>query len=49
MASATGPSRVECFNDLPEVSFDPAYRTQPLERYEPLVRELFARTPRPFL
>ena len=26
-----------------QVSFDPAYKTHPLERYEPLVRELFAR------
>ena len=32
-----------------QVSFDPAYSTHPLEHYEPLVRELFARTPRPFL
>ena len=32
-----------------QVSFDPAYRTHPLEHYEPLVRELFARPPRQFL
>lgn len=32
-----------------QVSFDPAYGSYPLEHYEPLVRELFARTPRPFL
>lgn len=29
-------------------SFDPDYKTQPLEHFEPLVRELFAREPRPF-
>lgn len=28
-------------------SFDPDYKTQPLEHFEPLVRELFARDPRP--
>ena len=28
-------------------SFDPDYPTQPLEHFEPLVRELFARVPRP--
>ncbi len=32
-----------------QVSFDPAYGTHPLERYEPLVRELFARPKRTFL
>lgn len=32
-----------------QVSFDPSYSSYPLEHYEPLVRELFARTPRPFL
>lgn len=31
-----------------QVSFDPAYETRPLEHYEPLVRELFSREPRPF-
>jgi predicted HD phosphohydrolase len=29
-----------------QTSFDPDYDTLPLEHYEPLVRELFARTPR---
>lgn len=32
-----------------QVSFDPAYGTHPLEHYEPLVRELFARPKRTFL
>ena len=32
-----------------QVSFDPAYRTHPLEHYEPLVREMFARPSRTFL
>ena len=32
-----------------QVSFDPAYRTHSLQHYEPLVRELFARPPRPRL
>lgn len=32
-----------------QASFDPAYKTHPLEHFEPLVRELFAREPRPFL
>ena len=32
-----------------QVSFDPGYDTLPLEHFEPLVRELFARSPRPFL
>lgn len=32
-----------------QASFDPAYETHPLEHFEPLVRELFAREPRPFL
>ena len=31
-----------------QASFDPAYETRPLEHFEPLVRELFAREPRPF-
>ena len=30
-------------------SFDPDYETHPLEHYEPLVRELFARSPRSIL
>lgn len=32
-----------------QVSFDPDYETYPLEHFEPLVRDLFSRTPRPFL
>ena len=32
-----------------QVSFDPAYPTRPLEHYEPLVRELFARPSQTFL
>ncbi len=28
-----------------QVSFDPDYKTQPLEHFEPLVRDLFARQP----
>ncbi len=32
-----------------QASFDPAYKTHPLEHFELLVRELFAREPRPFL
>ncbi len=31
-----------------QVSFDPDYDTLPLEHFEPLVRALFAREPRPF-
>lgn len=31
-----------------QTSFDPGYDTQPLEHFEPLVRALFAREPRPF-
>lgn len=31
-----------------QVSFDPAYKTQPLEHFEPLVRELFSREPAAF-
>ena len=31
-----------------KVTFDPGYRTHPLEHFEPLVREVFARMPRPF-
>jgi len=31
-----------------QASFDPAYKTQPLEHFEPLVRDLFAREPKPF-
>jgi len=30
-----------------QVSFDPDYETRPLEHFEPLVRELFEREPRP--
>lgn len=30
-----------------QVSFDPAYDTRPLAHFEPLVRDLFAREPRP--
>ena len=30
-------------------SFEPGYPTRPLEHFEPLVRELFGRAPRPFL
>jgi len=30
-----------------QTSFDPDYATRPLEHFEPLVRELFARVPRP--
>ncbi|NNC76556.1 MAG: HD domain-containing protein [Woeseiaceae bacterium] len=29
-----------------QVSFDPNFKTQPLEHFEPLVRELFSREPR---
>ena len=31
-----------------QVSFDPAYKTQPLEHFEPLVRALFAKQPKAF-
>lgn len=31
-----------------QTSFDPDYPTQPLEHFEPLVHELFARDPRPY-
>lgn len=31
-----------------QASFDPAFNTRPLEHFEPLVRALFAREPRPF-
>ncbi len=31
-----------------QVSFDPDYETRPLEHFEPLVRALFSREPRPF-
>ena len=31
-----------------QVSFDPDYDTAPLEHFEPMVRALFAREPRPF-
>lgn len=31
-----------------QVSFDPNYATRPLEHFEPLVRSLFARTPKSF-
>lgn len=31
-----------------QTSFDPDYNTLPLEHFEPLVRELFARDPAPF-
>ncbi len=31
-----------------QASFDPDYPTHPLEHFEPLVRELFARAPKPF-
>lgn len=30
-----------------QVSFDPNFRTQPLEHFEPLVRDLFSREPKP--
>ena len=30
-----------------QVSFDPSYTTQPLEHFEPLVRALFGRDPKP--
>lgn len=33
--------------DWDQVSFDPDYDTKPLEHFEPLVRALFAREPRP--
>lgn len=31
-----------------QASFDPEYKTHPLEHFEPLVRELFSREPRTF-
>ena len=32
-----------------QTSFDPAYDTHPLSHFEPLVREIFARPPKPFV
>ena len=32
-----------------QVSFDPAYEASPLEHFTPLVEDIFARTPRPFV
>src|SRR4051812_11425427 len=34
--------------DWDQVSFDPAYESLPLETFEPMVREVFARPPKPF-
>jgi predicted HD phosphohydrolase len=34
--------------DWDQVSFDPGYDSLPLETFEPLVREVFARAPKPF-
>ena len=31
-----------------QTSFDPGYKTQPLAHFEPLVRDLFSRDPKPF-
>ena len=31
-----------------QTSFDPGYKTQPLAHFEPLVRDLFSREPKPF-
>jgi predicted HD phosphohydrolase len=33
--------------DYDQNCFDPAYDTMPIEEFEPLVRDVFARTPRP--
>jgi hypothetical protein len=33
-------------DDYDQVAFDPDYDTPPLEHFEPMVREVFGRTPR---
>lgn len=43
------PACVEFCERWDQRSFDPDYATHPLEHYEPLVRELFAKSPRSFL
>src|SRR3954468_1287189 len=35
--------------DWDQVAFDPAYESLPLETFEPMVREVFARQPRSFM
>lgn len=32
-----------------QLSFDPAYKTRPLEHFEPVVRSLFAQSPKPYV
>ena len=39
----TGPEFCERYD---QTSFDPDYPTLPLEHFEPMVREVFSRTPR---